>query len=104
MHRFWQQLAIATNWPILVAIAVLTAVGCVSIDADPSADVKMQLLFLAVGFIGMFLFQAVNYLEIGRWSWFFYVGSLILIIYTVTPGVPTSGFFSVPKINGARAW
>ncbi len=104
MHRFWQQLAIATNWPILVAIAVLTTIGCVSINADPSADVKKQLMFLAIGFAGMFLFQVVNYQEIGRWSWFFYAGSLVLVIYTVMPGVPVSGFFSVPKINGARAW
>src|SRR5712671_232665 len=104
MNSFWKQLAIATNWPILVAVAVLTAVGCVSIAADATADVRMQLAFVAVGVVGLVLFQAVNYLEIGRYSWFLYIVSLLLVVYTLVPGVPTSGFASVRTINGARAW
>jgi rod shape determining protein RodA len=104
MNRFWQQLGIATNWPILVAVGVLTAIGCVSIAADATADVRMQLIFLAVGAAGMFLFQAVNYLEIGRYAWTFYILSLLLVIYTVLPGMPRSGFGSVPNIKGAQAW
>jgi rod shape determining protein RodA len=104
MNRFWQQLGIATNWPILVAVGVLTAIGCVSIAADATADVRMQLIFLAIGAVGMFLFQAVNYLEIGRYAWPFYLVSLLLVIYTVLPGMPRSGFGSVPNIKGAQAW
>ena len=104
MNRFWQQLGIATNWPILVAVGVLTAIGCVSIAADATADVHMQLIFLAVGAAGMFLFQAVNYLEIGRYAWAFYILALLLVIYTVLPGMPRSGFGSVPNIKGAQAW
>src|SRR4051812_47327874 len=91
MNRFWQQLAIATNWPILVAVAVLTAVGCISIAADPKADATNQLFFIVVGSAALFLFQTVNYLVIGRWSWGFYIVSLLLVIYTVMPGVPRSG-------------
>ena len=104
MNRFWQQLAIATNWPILVAVAVLTAVGCVSIAADPKADVKNQLVFVAIGSAALFLFQTINYLRIGRWAWGFYAVSLLLVIYTVMPGMPRSGFGSVPNIKGAQAW
>ena len=104
MNRFWRQLGIATNWPILVAVAVLTAIGCVSIAADASASVKMQLIFLGVGVMAMFLFQAVNYQQIGRYAWPFYMVSLLLVIYTVMPGMPRSGFGSVPSIKGAHAW
>lgn len=104
MNRFWQQLAIATNWPILVAVAVLTAMGCISIAADPKADATNQLVFIMIGSAALFLFQTVNYLVIGRWSWGFYAVSLMLVIYTVMPGVPRSGFGSVPNIKGAQAW
>jgi cell division protein FtsW (lipid II flippase) len=104
MNRFWRQLGISTNWPILVAVAVLTAIGCISIAADETASVRMQLIFLGVGSIGMFLFQAVNYLEIGRYAWPFYIIALLLTLYTVMPGMPRHGFGSVPNIKGAQAW
>ncbi len=104
VNRFWRQLGIATNWPILVAVAVLTAVGCGSIAADATANVRMQLIFIAIGAVGMFLFQVVNYQEIGRYAWLFYIVSLLLVIYTVMPGVRRSGFGSVPNIKGAQAW
>jgi cell division protein FtsW (lipid II flippase) len=106
MQNFWRQLAIATNWPILVAVAVLTAVGCISIAAggDIHVDVRKQLAFVAVGVVGMFLFQTVNYLQIGRFAWAFYVSAALLTLYTVMPGMPRSGFGSVPNIKGAQAW
>ena len=104
MNRFWRQLGISTNWPILVAVAVLTAVGCISIAADETASVRMQLIFLGIGSIGMFLFQTVNYLEIGRYAWPFYTIALLLTLYTVLPGMPRHGFGSVPNIKGAQAW
>jgi cell division protein FtsW (lipid II flippase) len=87
-------------------VAVLTAVGCISIAAggDVHVDVRKQLVFVAVGAAGMFLFQAVNYLQIGRFSWAFYVAAVLLTLYTVLPGVPRRGFGSVPNINGAQAW
>jgi cell division protein FtsW (lipid II flippase) len=106
MNNFWRQLAIATNWPILVAVAVLTAVGCISIAAggDIHVDVRKQLVFVAVGVVAMFLFQAVNYLQIGRFSWAFYIAAVLLTLYTVLPGMPRSGIGSVPNIKGAQAW
>jgi cell division protein FtsW (lipid II flippase) len=102
--RFLQQLRIATNVPILLSVAVLTIVGCVSIAADASASVRMQLIFVGVGAAAMVLFQTVNYLEIGRYAWAFYFLSLLSVIYTVLPGMPRTGFGSVPNIKGAQAW
>jgi rod shape determining protein RodA len=110
MSRIWRQLGIATNWPVLVAVVVLSAVGIVSIWAHSqietrlAGDAQKQLIFFFVGLALMFLMQAVNYLRIGRYSWPFYFGSLLLIIYTILPGVPSSGFLGVNGVNGARAW
>ena len=83
MNKLWQQLAIATNWPVLAAVGVLTSLGCLSIWADSRADGIKQLVFLGVGVLAMAAFQAFDYRLIGRVSWGFYVFSLALILYTV---------------------
>src|SRR5215217_5988479 len=94
MNRLWQQLAIATNWPVLVAVSVLAALGVCSIWADSKPDAQKQVIFIAVGVACMLLFQGVNYQKLGRLSWFFYIVSMLLLLYTVAPGVPRSGFAS----------
>jgi cell division protein FtsW (lipid II flippase) len=83
LGRLWKQLAIATNWPMLVAVAVLSALGVLSIWADSRADGVKQLIFLGVGVACMAAFQAISYQKIGRVAWLFYGGSLALILYTV---------------------
>ena len=102
MRKFWQQLAIATNWPVLAAVAVLSFMGIVSIWGDAPADGKKQAIFLAIAIGCMIAFQAVNYLVIGRWAWVFYIVSLLLIIYTVAGSV--TSLPGVKQINGAYAW
>src|SRR5688500_7597955 len=110
MNQLWRQLAIATNWPVMVAIAVLSSMGMISIwahsAADPRAagDAKKQLMLIGIGTACMFLMQLWNYLAIARWAWPFYVLSLLLLLYTVMPGVPSSGFLGVPRVKGAKAW
>ncbi len=110
MNRFWRQLAIASNWPVLVAVLVLSVVGVVSIqahsvaDLHAAADAKKQILFVVIGFGVMLAMQAVSYQIIGRFAWPFYFLSLALLIYTVMPGVPTGGFLGVPEIKGQRNW
>ena len=83
MNKLWQQLAIATNWPVLAAVAVLCALGIVSIAADPRGDPNKQLVFLAMAACCMLAFQAVNYQVIGRFAWLFYAFALLLVLYTV---------------------
>src|SRR5687768_857725 len=110
MNSLWRQLAIASNWPVMVAIAVLSSMGMISIwahsVADPRAagDVKKQLMLIGVGTFCMLLMQLWNYQVIARWAWPFYVLSLLLLAYTIMPGVPSSGFLGVPRTNGAKAW
>src|SRR5688572_31202061 len=84
-NKLWEQLAIATNWPVLLSIAVLCALGVCSIWAHAPADGKKQLIFIGIGSGCLILFQAVNYQRIGRWSWAFYLVAIGLIIYTLLP-------------------
>jgi cell division protein FtsW (lipid II flippase) len=102
MNRLWQQLAIATNWPVLVAAGVLSALGLVSIYAEDPVDGGRQLMFLGVAVACMMLFQVADYRKIGRLAWGFYVLSLLLVLYTVIGRV-----VSLPGVrvtNGACNW
>src|SRR5258706_4398235 len=110
MNKLWKQLAIATNWPVIVAVAVLSALGLVSIwahslaDVRSEKDVQRQLMYVAIGVTLMCAMQAVNYLQLGRWGWPFYILSLLLLIYTIIPGVPMRQFLGVVEVNGAKLW
>jgi rod shape determining protein RodA len=110
MNRIWRQLAIASNWPILVAVLVLSAIGVVCILAHSQAnllggaDARKQLIFVGVGVGVMLAMQAISYVAIGRFAWLFYFFSLALLVYTVMPGVPRSGFLGVPEIKGQANW
>lgn len=102
IRRFWEQLAIATNWPVLVAVMILASMGILSIwVAEPAAGQK-QLVFFGVSFMCMMLFQAVNYQIIGQWAWVFYVFSLSLIMYTLAARVVSLPF--VHQTKGVYAW
>ena len=95
-------LAIATNWPILVAVVLLSFLGTASIWAhDPQLGHK-QLIYLAVASGCLVVFQTINYRTIGRWVWPFYIFSLALVVYTLLGKVITVPF--VHGIKGAFAW
>ena len=102
MNRLWQQLAIATNWPVIAAAAILSALGAISIWVDSPVDGPKQLISLAVAIGVMAAVQTVHYLILGRWAWGLYIVSLALVTYTVVgryvqvPGVHT--------IKGASCW
>jgi rod shape determining protein RodA len=109
IRRFWEQLAIATNWPVLVAVMILSSMGVLSIWAADTVDASKQLgdgpkqlVFLGVSLFCMMLFQAVNYQRIGRWSWPFYIFSLMLIVYTLAARVVPLPF--VHQTKGVYAW
>jgi rod shape determining protein RodA len=108
VRRLWEQLAIATNWPVLVAVSVLASIGVISIwadrDASGGSQGPKQLMFLVIAIVGMFAFQAVDYRRIGRYAWGFYFVSLALLAYTLLPFVRGEGFLRVPYRGGAYAW
>jgi cell division protein FtsW (lipid II flippase) len=110
MNALWRQLAIATNWPVLVAVAVLSALGvlCIWADTQDSQEWIKQIIFLGLALFCMTVFQAIDYRTIGRYSWPFYILSLLMLIYTIVPWthVPAGSRrpFSVPYVNGAYNW
>lgn len=113
VKKIWRQLAIATNWPVIVAVLVLSAMGIISISAvarvTPSAahyGVK-QCIFLGVALLCMATFQVVNYQTIGRIAWGFYVFSLMLIGYTVLGNIAQAHKHALPGVHttkGVCAW
>jgi rod shape determining protein RodA len=107
LERVWRQLALASNWPVLVAVFALSAVGVVSIWADNRGDAIKQLIFFFVGLAGMGLFQAINYQVLGRFVWGFYVFSLVLICYTVLGSIADAHHITLPgahPIKGQCNW
>src|SRR5688500_11292752 len=104
----WQQLGIASNWPVLAAVAVMEFLGSCRIWHYPRADGVKQLVFLGIATVVMLLMQAINYQKVGRWAWGFYIVSLLLLLYTIVPWthVPASSqaLFRVPYRGGAYAW
>lgn len=106
MNRLWNKLAIATNWPVLAAVAVLVAIGVISISADDAADGRKQLLFVCIGILTMAAVQAINYQILGRFAWIFYGISVLLVLYTVV-GAAKGGKNPLPlvyNVKGAYNW
>jgi cell division protein FtsW (lipid II flippase) len=107
MRRLWQQLAIGTNWPVLVAVAVLASAGVLSIWADSPGDGPKQLAFIGVAFFCLVVVQGANYQILGRYAWPFYIGSLGLVFYTVLGSVAAAHGHALPgvhPIKGACCW
>jgi rod shape determining protein RodA len=107
MNQLWQQLAIASNWPIIAAVTVLSALGVMSIWVDSPADGPKQLVFLAVAVAVMAAIQGVNYVILGRYAWVLFILSIILIGYTLLGGLAEKHFHPLPgvhSIKGACCW
>lgn len=97
--RIWEQLAIASNWPVLVAVFALSALGILSIWADARGDAIKQIVFLFISLVCLGLFQAVNYQILGRFAWGFYFFSLLLILYTVMGNVADAHHIALPFVH-----
>lgn len=108
--NLWGRLAIATNWPVLVAVFVLTGIGITSIWAHDPIDGRKQLIFAGVGMGLLIAIQMVNYQVLAKFAWGFYFASLIPLCYTVLGSVIGTGRAGdeplpfVKNINGAYAW
>jgi rod shape determining protein RodA len=100
--RLWQQMAIATNWPVVAAAFVLTSLGTVSIFAANPATGYRQLIYLSVALLCMAVVQLVNYQILGRFAWGLYFFSLCLVGYTALSSLITLPF--APAQNGAHCW
>jgi rod shape determining protein RodA len=102
MPRLWSQLAIASNWPVLLAVCVLSTLGIMSIWIDPHGDGPKQLAFLAVAVGVLAAMQSVNYLVLGRYAWALYLFSLLLIAYTLVGKFAEKHFHTIPGVHAAK--
>ncbi len=110
MRRFWNQLAISTNWPVLAAVLFLSGLGAISIAAyshwtpNPlhKGEGTKQLLYLAIAFGCLVAFQAVDYRILGRFVWPFYILSLGLVVYTLLGGVADRHGHPLPFVHGTK--
>lgn len=98
----WRQLALASNWPMLAAVVVLSGMGLLTIGSVDPGVAKTQAVFLGVGLGAMIVFQAVNYAQLGRLALPFYLLSVCLIAVTLIGA--KLGLPFVPEINGASNW
>ncbi len=103
MPRLRRHFPLAATWPILLAVAFLVGVGVVSISAVDPGGGKRQLVFLAVGLACAAALQAMDYRRVGRLAWPFFLGGLILVLYTVLGSV-LGGVPGVAARNGAYNW
>ena len=114
-RQIWSQLAIGTNWPILVAVALLSSIGLLTVWNDVGPDGAIHhgpthLMYIVVGISCMVAFQAVNYQQIGHWAWTFYLAAFVLVLYTVAGAevakhsLQRTHLPGVPSINGASKW
>lgn len=103
MLKLFRQLSLASQWPMLAAVLVLTCMGMLTIWSDQPAAGKKQLLFLGIAVMCLGAFQLVDYRILGaRYSALLYIGSAVLIAYTVLGSI-----IRVPGVsarNSAYNW
>ena len=102
MNRVWAQLAIATNWPVLLAVAILSTLGVMSIWADSRDQGTKQLIFLAVAVAVLAAMQSANYQILGRYAWALYILSLGLVGYTLVGGIAEAHGHPIPGVHSTR--
>lgn len=91
------------DWPIILSVAFLAAIGLVSIysssiSRDDFLNFKKQLFFLGTGFLLMFLFSFFDWRALRHNSYLvfgLYLASVISLI-----GL----FFFAPEIRGVKSW
>jgi cell division protein FtsW (lipid II flippase) len=96
-------LAIATNWPVLLAVFALAAVGIFSIASYEPGAAGRQVAYLVVATVLLAAFQAVNYMRVGRFAWALYGLSFLPLGYTGLAS-EAGGLPGVTQINGAYNW
>jgi len=108
MSSILKNLAVGTNWPVIVAVTVLSGMGILSIYADAPAEGQKQLLFLGIGLALIFAMQLISYTQLGKWAWPLYGVALVLLLYTIAPFMHVPRYdqrlLRVPETNGAYAW
>lgn len=80
--------------PLLLLLALLCGFGLVTLYSASGSDldyVKRQATFMAVGWVVMLVVAQIDPRTVERWSLFFYVGGVILLLAVLVVGVEAKG-------------
>lgn len=90
------------DWPFVVMILLLTAMGLtiiysVGVNSNPPDLLKFQkqLLFFCIGLVGFFVFTWIDYRALQTYTWLFYGGIIALLVLVLIFGT---------EIRGTRGW
>ena len=95
-------------YPLLLAVMALTAIGIVMVyssssvrsyfsDADPAAQGLEQLVWAAIGLVGLVVAMRIDFRHLRYLAIPFYVITLALLVAVLVPGIGS-------EINGSRRW
>jgi len=94
---------------IFITVFILLALGTIMVfsasgpyaysnfHGDTYYFLKKQLQVVPLGLIAMFITMNVDYRKLGKWSPLLLIGSIVLLILVIIPGVGT-------EIKGSRRW
>ena len=91
------------NVPLLLAVLALLVIGvmfvfssCYVSDERPMRTLyERQIVWVVAGLVAHIVFAALDYRRIGKWSWWIYAVSLVLLVVVLFIGT---------RIYGARRW
>ena len=87
-----------TEWTIIIYVIILLLIGLTALYSATNGkefmEFKKQIIWIVIG-IPLFLISTFfDYKIISRFSWIFYIGAILLLIFVLFTG----------KINGASSW
>ncbi|MEC0229024.1 FtsW/RodA/SpoVE family cell cycle protein [Paenibacillus alba] len=92
-----------TDWKLLAIMAVFMLFGLVAVFAAqvslseriPFNQIGMtQVIYTCVGVVLMLTIGFANYQKMAKYSWTLYVGTLLLLLYTINTGARVNGLHS----------
>ena len=87
-----------TEWKILIYVILLLIIGLIALysasASNEFSEFKKQIIWIAIGIPLLFLMLFIDYKILARFSWIFYIISIILLVLVLF----------TEEINGASSW
>ena len=87
-----------TEWKILIYVILLLIIGLIALysasASNEFSEFKKQIIWIAIGIPLLFLMMFIDYKILARFSWIFYIISIILLVLVLF----------TEEINGASSW
>lgn len=87
-----------TEWKILIYVIFLLIIGLIALysasASNEFSEFNKQIIWIAIGIPLLFLMMFIDYKILARFSWIFYIISIILLVLVLF----------TEEINGASSW